>query len=100
MARLLTALFFTLALVRGFFDWQAATESGSDFTFQPIGQVWFDFHRASLLSLQPAVERYLSPAIWENLFRPITFSPMAPALLGIAIFFGLFSWFLHRKNAT
>ena len=99
MARFLAFIFFVFALLRGYFDWQVANLAGNEFSFLPIGQVWFDFHRNSLLSLQPAVERYLSPVIWENILRPITLAPMAPVLLGIAVFAGVIALLFQRNKS-
>ncbi|MCF6273376.1 MAG: hypothetical protein L3J37_09355 [Rhodobacteraceae bacterium] len=91
MARILAALFFILALTRGYFDWQLSKLNETVFTFQPIGQVWFDFDRNSLLGLQPGIERYLSPVIWENAVGPMLLWPMALALLGVSVFFVLWA---------
>jgi hypothetical protein len=33
----------------------------------PLGQRWFEFHKDSLLLLQPAIERYLFPGLWSAL---------------------------------
>jgi len=98
MTRILATLFFLLALTRAYFDWQVASYSGAAFRFQPIGQVWFDFHRNSLLSLQPGVERYLSPVIWEQAIGPMLLWPMALTLLGVAAFFTLLAIYQRRKK--
>jgi len=98
MTRILATLFFVLALLRTYFDWQAARFNETAFTFQPIGQVWFDFHRNSLLSLQPGVERYLSPVIWEQAIGPMLLWPMALTLLGLAVFFTLLAIYQRRKK--
>jgi hypothetical protein len=31
----------------------------------PLGQLWFDLHKDSLLLLQPAIERYIWPPLWD-----------------------------------
>ena len=31
----------------------------------PAGQLWFNIHKDSLLLAQPAIERYLTPALWD-----------------------------------
>ncbi len=98
MARILAALFFILALTRGYFDWQLSKLNETAFTFQPIGQVWFDFNRNSLLGLQPGIERYLSPVIWENAVGPMLLWPMALALLGVSVFFATLAVFLRWKK--
>jgi len=87
MARLLAGFFLVAAVARGYFDWQLANLNETAFVFLPIGQVWFNIDRGTLLGLQPGIERYLSPVIWENAVGPILLWPMAPTLFGIGIFF-------------
>lgn len=99
MARILAALFFVLGLSRTYFDWQLSKFNETDFEFQPIGQVWFNFDRGSLLGLQPGIERYLSPVIWENAVGPMLLWPMALALFGVSAFFVVLSiWRIMRKG--
>jgi len=98
MTRLLSLILVIAAALRSYFDWQLATANEAGFTFQPIGQVWFNFDRNSLLGLQPGIERYLSPVIWENLVGPMLLWPLAPTLFGLAIIFGLISWVLRARK--
>ncbi len=87
MARILAVLFLAAAAVRAYFDWQLASLNETAFEFLPIGQVWFNFDRGTLLGLQPGIERYLSPVIWENAVGPMLLWPMAVALFGVGVFF-------------
>ena len=98
MARLLAVFFIAAAALRAFFDWQLANLNETAFEFLPIGQVWFNFDRNSLLGLQPGIERYLSPVIWENAVGPMLLWPMAPALFGVGVFFvAVAIWRAMRK---
>lgn len=98
MTRLLAGLFLLLALTRGYFDWQLSKLNEVEFEFQPIGQIWFNFDRNSLLGLQPGVERYLSPVIWENAIGPMLLWPMVPTLFYIGLFFTAIAiWRVFRK---
>ena len=98
MARILAVLFLALAALRAYFDWQIAALNETAFAFLPIGQVWFNFDRGTLLGLQPGVERYLSPVIWENAIGPMLLWPMAVALFGVAAFFAAIAvWKAARK---
>jgi hypothetical protein len=98
MTRILAAFFMIAAAARGYFDWQLANLNDSAFEFQPIGQVWFSFDRNSLLGLQPGIERYLSPIIWEKAVGPMLLWPMAPALFGVGVFFVVWAiWRAVRK---
>jgi hypothetical protein len=61
---------------------------------KPLGKIWFDFHKDSLLLLQPAIERYLHPWLWGGVVQPllerapwataVAFGALALALLGPA----------------
>jgi hypothetical protein len=64
--------------------WSLAT-SGTLFA-KPLGKLWFDAHKDSLLLLQPAVERYLFPGLWSAiqwvLERPAW---LVPAVAGAVV---------------
>ncbi|WP_316014797.1 hypothetical protein [Roseobacter sp. HKCCA0434] len=74
-------------LVRIYFDFAGTVLEDRDFRMAEVGQVWANMHRESLLALQPGVERYLSPAIWENAIFPVLQTPLAPIVLIFAILF-------------
>lgn len=98
MARILAVFFIAAAGLRAFFDWQLANLNDEAFAFLPIGQVWFNFDRGTLLGLQPGIERYLSPVIWENAVGPMLLWPMAPALFFVGLFFAAVAiWRAVRK---
>jgi len=98
MARILAAFFLVAAAARAYFDWQLSNLNETAFEFQPIGQVWFNFDRGTLLGLQPGIERYLSPVIWENAVGPMLLWPMAVALFGVGVFFAaIVIWKTVRK---
>jgi hypothetical protein len=63
--------------------------AGNPWKIAPLGQRWFELHRDSLLLLQPAVERYLSPGLWSAiqwvLERPAWLVPGAAGAV-VAIF--------------
>ena len=40
-----------------------------------FGQVWFDLHKDSLLLLQPALERHVSPFLWDPVMTTILEAP-------------------------
>ncbi len=42
---------------------------------EPFGQQWFALHAPSLQVLQPAVQRYLHPAIWDFGIQPVLETP-------------------------
>jgi hypothetical protein len=67
-------------------DLAKATASG-ELRLAPLGQVWADLHRTSLLLFQPAVERYLTPWLWRAILQPVLEAPAAIVLLvpGLAL---------------
>jgi hypothetical protein len=38
--------------------------------FTTVGYVWASVHQSSLLLFQPAVERHLTPWLWQSLIQP------------------------------
>ena len=87
MFRLLGLLFGMAFFIRVFFDFQYTVMQGRSFRLIETGQVWRSIHKDSLLQLQPAVERYLSPSIWESVSFPVLTAPLAPLLAILSIFF-------------
>ena len=59
------------AVGRDFFAW---LDTGT-WASVPFGQVWFDLHKDSLLLLQPALERHVSPFLWDPVMTTILEAP-------------------------
>jgi hypothetical protein len=53
--------------------------------FQPevIGELWYRLSPGSLQLFQPAVQRYLHPALWDNVIQPVLLWWAFPTFLGI-----------------
>lgn len=49
-----------------------------------LGEWWFWLHRSSLQLLQPAIQRHLSPALWDSVVQPVLECPLAPQLFALA----------------
>jgi len=95
MARFLSFLFLVAAAVLAYFDWQASKGFlGAEFQFAPIGQVWSEIHFGSLQVIQPAIERYLSPDIWEYGVLPVLLWPAAPVAFTLSVLF----WVIRRRK--
>lgn len=47
-----------------------------------LGELWREIHSESLLLIQPAVERYISPVLWNDVIFPVL---LAPAWLVFAV---------------
>ena len=56
--------------------------AGRQLVFTPLGQVWNNIHSTSLQLLQPAVERHISPFLWDPVVLNILTAP-AWLVLGI-----------------
>lgn len=67
---------------------------------KPLGAIWFEHHKDSLLLLQPAIERYLHPWLWGDIVQPLLERPPlaaagAFAALGLAL--ALFARLFRRQ---
>ncbi len=65
---------------------------------EPLGAWWAWLHRDSLLLLQPAIERHLTPALWDPGVQTLLEWPAAPQFLGLAAAFGLLALWRRRKR--
>ena len=43
--------------------------------FTPLGQIWNNVHSSSLQLLQPAIERHVSPLLWDPVVLDILTAP-------------------------
>ena len=64
--------------------------AGGKLLGKPLGKLWFDLHKDSLLLLQPAIERYFTPWLWTAIVQPLLERPPlvaagAFAALGLAL---------------
>lgn len=64
LLRLLGQIIFGLGLAVLAVDISTAF-TGSEFRLLALGELWAWVHLDSLLLLQPAVERHISPVIWD-----------------------------------
>ena len=95
--RFLAWIFLILTVVAVFYDWQAIGEAGQ-FILRPLGELWNEVHTASLQQLQPAIERHVSPDLWDSVVQPILTSPAA-LVFGVAfLFFHLLSALFRRPR--
>ena len=62
--------------------------------FHSLGWWWSEIHRESLLLLQPAVERHLTPALWDPGLQTLLEWPAAPQFL----IPGAVLWFVGSKK--
>lgn len=96
MKRLIAILFFIGALISVYFDWRATISVAEPFRFTDVGTIWAKIHFGSLQVIQPAIERYIGPWLWEMIVFPILLAPLAPILFA----FGALFWFWGRKKKS
>ena len=89
--RFLAWIFLILTVVAVVFDWRAIPEDG-EFVLRPLGLLWSEIHTGSLQQLQPAIERHVSPTLWDGYVQPMLESPAA-------IVFGIAFLFFHLLSA-
>ena len=65
MLRVLAVLFVLLALIALAGDLYASLSADGVIRLRALGEWWASIHRDSLLLLQPAVERHITPEIWD-----------------------------------
>ncbi len=91
MFRILAVLFVVLALAVLVGDFYLSLGGDGVVRFGALGEWWARVHRDSLLLLQPAVERHISPKIWDPGIQTLL---EWPAVLEFAIAAVVF-WLLH-----
>jgi hypothetical protein len=94
---ILIALFGGAALLFFVLDALAYSMSG-DWKSAPLGQRWFEFHKDSLLLIQPAIERHLSPALWPPIAWTLTQAAWAAALVPAILLWLLDQIWLKRRG--
>jgi hypothetical protein len=72
--RTLGLLFLAVAFVFFIYDGTKSIAANAMF-FTPLSETWNTVHAASLTQLQPLVERYAGPWLWEFLARWVLAAP-------------------------
>jgi hypothetical protein len=54
---------------------------------EPVGALWMALGEASFASIRAAVERDLSPVLWERLVQPVLMLPVFVVLAALAALF-------------
>ncbi|MBK0400111.1 hypothetical protein H0I76_13000 [Limibaculum sp. M0105] len=85
--RFLGLVFLGFGLVVLGADVAAAYSSDDGFRLSALGEWWFAIHPDSLQLLQPAVERHLSPALWDPGIQSLLEWPLALEALALGALF-------------
>ncbi|MEM8741774.1 MAG: hypothetical protein AAGE13_09780 [Pseudomonadota bacterium] len=96
--RLFGFVLFVVGMVLIPLDWRASADA-DDITLRPIGEIWFQLHSESLLTLQPAIERYVAEWLWNPVIQTVLELPAAPVLAGLGLLFMLISRILGGADA-
>jgi hypothetical protein len=62
------------------------------------GELWFELHPNSLQLAQPAIQRYLHPAIWERGIQPLLLLPASAVIAVTGFVIYLIGWFLRKRR--
>ena len=94
MMRVLYMMFFLLALITLGGDLYASLSADGVIRLGALGEWWATIHRDSLLLLQPAVERHISPVLWDPGVQTALEWPLAVELAVL----GALCWLLRRRK--
>lgn len=97
MLRLLALMFLILAAAVAIIDLAASLGAGEAPRLAALGEWWAWLHRDSLLLLQPAVERHISPALWDPGIQTVLEWPAALELAILGGVFGLLALWRRRR---
>jgi len=89
--RVLAIIFFGFALVAFAVDLYSSLSNDGIIRMAALGEWWAWAHRDSLLMLQPAIERHISPALWDPGIQTVLEWPAVADLAGLGVIF----WVLH-----
>jgi len=72
------------------------TIASAGLVITPLGQAWYDVHRASLNLIQALIERYAFPFLWDPVVVTLLFLPgwVVFTLLGAGLYY------LGRRRAA
>ena len=94
MFRLLSMFFLALGLIVLAVDSYSSLMADGALRLVSLGEWWAWIHRDSLLLLQPAVERHISPVLWDPGIQTVLEWPLAIELAVLAAI----CWLLRRRK--
>ena len=92
MFRALAVLFILLGLIALAVDFYSSLSTDGIIRLAALGEWWAWVDRDSLLLLQPAVERHISPALWSPGIQNVLEWPAAVDFAALGVIF----WLPHR----
>jgi hypothetical protein len=97
LLRLLGYALVAIAFVVGALDAARSLANGA-LSLKPLGQSLFELFAERYLLLQPAIERHVSVALWENIVLPVTLWPTTFVALGLGVLFVLLGSWRRRSD--
>lgn len=94
MFRVLAVLFLLLGVIALGSDLYSSLSADGNIHLTALGEWWSWIHKDSLLLLQPAVERHISPALWDPGIQTVLEWSAAVEFLMLAAVF----WLLRRRK--
>ena len=88
IGRAIALILLVLALVAGGHDALNYWRTGLYDPLQ-LGTLWYSLDRGSLNLVQAVIERYIHPALWQDVIFPLLVWPAWLVLGGFAALFGL-----------
>lgn len=96
MFRVLSTFFFALGLIVLAVDLYSSVKLEGTIGLAALGDWWAWIDRDSLLLLQPAIERHVSPALWDPGIQTLLEWPLAVELAVLGAIF----WLLRRRKRS
>lgn len=96
MFRRLAQLIVGLAVVVAGIDLATTFPDGTPGALADLGTWWAALHQDSLQLLQPALERHVSPVLWDPVVLTLLLWPLAAILFALGALF----WLLRRRRET
>ena len=98
MLRVLALTFLILAAGIAAVDVASSLAAGEAPRLAALGEWWAWIDRDSLLLLQPAVERHISPALWDPGIQTLLEWPAAVEFAVLGAAFGLLALWRRRRR--
>lgn len=96
--QLLAIIFFVLSAMA--LSWDLFRWGGKGpVDLADLGTNWYALHPTSLQLAQPAIQRYLTPELWDSVIQPLLLTPAALLFGGIGIFFSLLHIIFSRRRS-
>jgi hypothetical protein len=98
LLRLLAIIFGALGLAALGLDLSETMGSDRGFQMRAIGEYWFRIDPNTLQLAQPAIERHVTPLLWDPVIQTVLTWPAAVVLFVLAVLLAGVSWRRRRRR--